>query len=1233
MKTIITFLVVVMFMSFGFAQSQTTMPKVIPPSPNASAFQKYGDMQVSTYTGLPEVSVPLYTVNTGDITLPISLSYHASGIKVADEASKVGLGWVINAGGMVSRSIVGGDDFTYGNLWPYHNPSVPELPHHVATNFGYATNVQEGCTVNLFGNVVDNQDYDSEPDQYYYNLPNGQSGKFILKRNKEVILAKDELISIKVFGNDASHWQIKTQDGFTYEFEDFEFYIGNELINEVGQHNTAWYLSRIISPTGVTVDFKYTKSYNYVKTIGAYTQTNSDFTIGFEANGEINSECPLDPAVNRTVPGREYLNVQLDSIKFKEGFIKFWYSSREDILNDQKLHKIEVFCKKSINPVVAERVKAIDFDYEYFVGSIDRDYTIAGVTLESKRLKLKRIFDKSRLDKKGYDYKFDYNHEDDGNYPAKTSFARDHWGYFNGNFNNGSLIPLFNTVQSSDIAHYYIGIMGDQRDSRPNMTNLFSLKRIWYPTGGYTEFEFEGNDFDIENSLIRDQSYFSYNPDADSKATHFVYEGNTAGPFPANFAQAQQVGKVLDLSKAYSDTPNSSTTVSLNAFFRFNTQQTQCAFGNPGGGVTFELVSESGGIYSSANIFELLNAPSPPSAACVGTSQPGQESYYGISYKNSYNLPPGKYFWRVNIPASVTLFANVGVSFSFFQRKEGIDFGGGLRVKQMLDYESPTATPKVTRYDYHYWADKNGDGQAEECSYGRRMVNPNYSYFERRRKMYCETIDLMTICNEIICESLKRSSESTVPLFGSGNPVAYDQVTVYYGTNGENGKSTFVYHNLPDLALNYSADTWVANIATNVPRRPPSSSTIAHNLNGMLKNQYDFRYVAPNQFDTVKTIRNTFTNLHSQLSAIVWAVEKRRIPSEVTLECSKYENYVYPSLQRTWVNQMSSIEKTFDQFDQFKTTQITTTNTYGNFQHFLLTRQDVDWEGKHVVTKFKYPLDYQDEQCSPPVLAMKNLQFFYSPLIQKRTEEIINTTQNVIGQDITQFEFFNSNTMILPRVQASLLLSAPEPVANVADFLPVNGIDTTQYRTHFMINYNSEGDMVSVKKPNDAPASYIWGYQNTVPIAEVKNALPTQIFYTSFEDFGEGNSVENDSKTGLKSSTSGITRNLTNLIPGIYWLTYWTKSGGSWVFNPTEITVGGTSYQINLAGQVDEVRFYPKGALMTTYIYTPMLGITQAIDAANGIVNYEYDSFNRLRLIKDADGNVVKQYSYNYKIK
>lgn len=75
--------------------------------PSVAAFIQYGTYPVDLSSGLPNISIPLYTISAGNLNLPLTLMYHAGGIKVDEEASWVGLGWSINYGGMISRKIHG----------------------------------------------------------------------------------------------------------------------------------------------------------------------------------------------------------------------------------------------------------------------------------------------------------------------------------------------------------------------------------------------------------------------------------------------------------------------------------------------------------------------------------------------------------------------------------------------------------------------------------------------------------------------------------------------------------------------------------------------------------------------------------------------------------------------------------------------------------------------------------------------------------------------------------------------------------------------------------------------------------------------------------------------------------------------------------------------------------------------------------------------------------------------
>ncbi|WP_293917989.1 MULTISPECIES: hypothetical protein [unclassified Sphingobacterium] len=75
-------------------------PEVIrlpdPQPPNAAELGKYGVYPAAEYTGVLPVSIPLFEISVGGKSLPFSLNYHASGIKVSQRETEVGLGWSLS---------------------------------------------------------------------------------------------------------------------------------------------------------------------------------------------------------------------------------------------------------------------------------------------------------------------------------------------------------------------------------------------------------------------------------------------------------------------------------------------------------------------------------------------------------------------------------------------------------------------------------------------------------------------------------------------------------------------------------------------------------------------------------------------------------------------------------------------------------------------------------------------------------------------------------------------------------------------------------------------------------------------------------------------------------------------------------------------------------------------------------------------------------------------------------
>jgi hypothetical protein len=189
---------------------------------------------------------------------------------------------------------------------------------------------------------------------------------------------------------------------------------------------------------------------------------------------------------------------------------------------------------------------------------------------------------------------------------------------------------------------------------------------------------------------------------------------------------------------------------------------------------------------------------------------------------------------------------------------------------------------------------------------------------------------------------------------------------------------------------------------------------------------------------------------------------------------------------------------------------------------------------------------------------------------------------------------------------------------------------------------------------NKKSIAYFYDHNNSYATAMVENAGNlNDVAYTSFETPTTGNwnyagtLVEPGFTITGKKAYSLSTGNITkaNLNSGMqYAVSYWSDNGAKNVSGFSSIagrTVNGftyyehkinavTSITISGTGNIDELRLYPVTARMVSQTYNPLIGMSSQCDANNRISYYEYDSFNRLAIIRDQDGKVLKKICYNY---
>jgi hypothetical protein len=198
-------------------KGQAIRPELIPPSPNSYSLAKYGDVPVNLYTGVPDITVPIWKIRENGLSMDISLSYHASGIKVDEISSWVGLGWSLNAGGIIVRKVRGRAEYLLGN--GTFSPKRVDIGFYNSTQYTSPTQFIES---NNLPSAASNN-LDTAPDEYFFNF-NGRSGKFHFDKDGNAFLYKNEDFRIQVLYTSQFNFNIlvTTEDGTVYEFTDYE---------------------------------------------------------------------------------------------------------------------------------------------------------------------------------------------------------------------------------------------------------------------------------------------------------------------------------------------------------------------------------------------------------------------------------------------------------------------------------------------------------------------------------------------------------------------------------------------------------------------------------------------------------------------------------------------------------------------------------------------------------------------------------------------------------------------------------------------------------------------------------------------------------------------------------------------------------------------------------------------------------------------------------------------------
>ncbi len=473
-----------------YAQQAPNLKPEIPTSPQAEVLTRRGEFTSINSSGIPDISIPLFTFNHHGFTIPFTMRYMPHPLKPGYNYDVCGLGWSINNTYCISRTIVSHAD----------EESDFRL-NYIDIEDRYIKDVYKELS-----------DYNISHDKFHATLPTGESFDFVINNESgtlEYIYQSPSVVSIECsYGKgNISSFTIKDVNGIVYLFSTADWSMSTD---ENRTRKVAWYLDRISFPDKSPITFTYNQSIKLkhargieepilkigetfypelvVQNTDAGTFTSGGYTPTvqvYKSNGCVKYQTKL-----------------LTSIQCESETVKFTYENSSEETDYNYLTKISGSTNR----------KEITLDYKktYSMGGDGNGDSLACLS----KLYISGIDNTTAPDI----YKFEYTGV--GGFQNGT----DHWGNLTTNINTNG-IANFNIFVNNGIddceseSFYFLGsiakeIKKDSDDLNPYLKfNLYYkqtygefrsagnanshclLSKMTYPNGGCTQFIFENHKF------------------------------------------------------------------------------------------------------------------------------------------------------------------------------------------------------------------------------------------------------------------------------------------------------------------------------------------------------------------------------------------------------------------------------------------------------------------------------------------------------------------------------------------------------------------------------------------------------------------------------------------------------------------------------------------------------------------------------------------------------------------
>ncbi|KUJ49707.1 DUF5977 domain-containing protein [Chryseobacterium sp. JAH] len=1155
---------------------QNSVNSIAPKSPDAAALFRYTETPVSLYTGVPDISIPIYTIKEGNIELPITISYHAGGIKVTDEASSVGLGWSLNAGGRVSHIVSGVNDFNlngYRNTYPRNATGMQSMSSCISLPWNTSTYSSAFYTnmfypTNSYGYTSINDDF--QPDLFLINLP-GKSYKAYLDMAKttqangvlKFAIAEQPNIDFKLTdvagATGGYNFAVTDENGLKYSFDK------QEITTNITGWNTINGMSRILSKIedveGSKIDFYSSNPISNSRLTGCKTtRTYLTDPLNFY-QGSMNIKGVTDCSKQQT--GESYL----ERIEFTNGKVEFNWTTREDIHNSKKLSSIKIYNSYKL-------IKQYDFNYDYFIATDNLNTSVMRQWLNlpndhvfTHRLRLLSVTESVTNEKYSFEYNSTYN------LPNKLSFSSDFWGYYNGQNNSDTFIPdpekyikgetIFNVNSfNKDLTGYWYHADSPPQSFDPNnntqgyfnyssdgkhylsdrRTSLYSLAGLLtsvnYPTGGKTEYEFEPNTF----SNFPLQSSINDNTRKEAAASHIITNINGSLSHTANQTEFSVIGN----------------NIKVNIFAHFDFYYISSVN---------EQIKNSFWIYiKNKSTGEIVKKVYNPNIGSYNTTnyidnvilQSGNYEV-GMSYNNDFTSG------NILVSGGSSAASNSCVV-KFVNEKSiinGIEYnyssGGGVRIKSVKSIEKIGTPPIVKNYIY----DEVSDNGTKITSNGNLAQFPKF--FEIESRCYSTDNLSQTISSNPGCymnlntpqspneypfkisvyEGTSSFGNSTLP---QGNHVGYTKVIEKFNDKGRTESYFTNNYSLSCLMMVEKGGSLLIGDGDLVKQLKYD------NDNNRLK-EISYKYIQ-NYPDGL----NTYSIQGSILEPLTNFGFSFNTNNQATL----------PGLIHNYsINLWKTLLESTTSKDYFP----------AGSSSFIETKSFTTYNNKYQpnIQKTIYPDLSFDETTYNYAYEKGNQLLIDKNMVGIPLETIITRTANGVSKTLSKIE--NVYPTSLPDSQiGNFVLPKSVKSQDIS-----NG--STSFTEITVDKYDTKGNLIQYTAKDGNPISIVWGYNFTLPIAKIEGAAYDNIatFVSDIITKSNEDALDPTKEQMLLDAEDNLRKN-SNF----------------------------SSYQIS------------------TYTHDPLIGVTSVTPSSGLREYYKYDTTNRLEKIVDINSKLLKEFNYHY---